>query len=122
MDPGSEVISYGAMKLLAHLQSAGHEVQLNTEPTRTGNKKPASIEVSIAVSADNQLEEEGFRIELDSSKVAITCGGEVGCLYGIMELIEQTGPSGDFTRVEQRQLNPALRYLSKPTFHSSNTF
>jgi len=53
---------------------------------------------------------EGYRILPGHDTVLVLGKDAEGCLYGMMDLIEQIGSEGDFKKVEERFVNPALGF------------
>ncbi|MGW8315770.1 MAG: hypothetical protein ACWGNV_09240, partial [Bacteroidales bacterium] len=56
------------------------------------------------------MEKEGYRICIRSDTVMVVGRSERGCLYGVMDLMEQLGPEGNFARLEEKEVNPAVSF------------
>jgi hypothetical protein len=106
-DEDSEVLSYGAKRLATHLWSDGLTVRVNEAGTSAGvsifllsGEDPRSTEIAA----------EGFMIRREGDSIFIDGGTDRGCLYGIMDLLGQIGPSCDFDRVVERKADPAFSF------------
>jgi hypothetical protein len=103
----SEVLCYGAEKLVVHLRSGGFKVR-EGPAGRSG-----TTEIVILCDEnhpDEEIAPEGFRISANADSITIYGNTERGCLYGIMDLIDQIGPACDFEQVHEKQVNPALSF------------
>ena len=108
---GSEVLSYGAARLSDQLQKAGYMVREYDADKPV--KDPTGSHIIIRFQEDppgSESSPEGFSISTEGNRILIDGGTARGCLYGTMELLEQIGPSCDFSRVEERRVNPALSF------------
>ncbi len=106
-DRDSEVLSYGAGRLADHFRSQGFKIGEG----HTG--RSASIQIVIFSDEDHTdaaIGSEGFRIRRKGDSISITGNTDRGCLYGIMDLLEQIGPTCNFSRITEKQLNPALSF------------
>lgn len=103
----SEVLSYGAERLADHLRSGGFKVGEG----RAG--KSAATQIVVVCEKDRpdaDIAPEGFRISRRDGNITITGNSAPGCLYGIMDLLEQIGPTNNFGRIIEKQVNPALSF------------
>jgi hypothetical protein len=103
-DRDSEVLSYGAERLADHLRFGGFKVAEGLP------EKLASIQIIILRDEDDpdtKMAEEGFRICCNGDSITITGNTARGCLYGIMDLLEQIGPACDLDQIHEKQVNPA---------------
>jgi len=106
-DRDSEVLSYGADRLADHFRSHG----ISTGGGLTG--KPSSYQIVILCEKDHpnpKIAAEGFRINRKGDSITINGNTARGCLYGIMDFLEQIGPTCNFSRITDKQVNPALSF------------
>jgi hypothetical protein len=106
-DSDSAVLSYGAERLADHLRSGGFKVGEG----QAG--KSAATQIVILCDKDHphaDIAPEGFRISHQDDTITITGSTSRGCLYGIMDLLEQIGPSNDLNRIVDKQVDPALSF------------
>ncbi len=106
-DHDFSVISYGANRLAAHLRSTGLLVKEGEAGRPTGKN---IFILSREDPAGTDLEPEGYRVFREKDSIYILGTTGKGCLYGIMDLIEQIGPTCDFDLIVERQVNPALSF------------
>ncbi len=113
----SPVLKYGVNRLSNHLENAGITVLQN-------NSSKNNFEVRILTSGENSnpelqklysdnntgIESNGYKLILGQRSVNIISKNDKGCLYGIMDLIEQLGNECDLTTLEERHVNPALSF------------
>lgn len=106
-DHDSAVLSYGAARLTEHLESGGFAVREDLAGESASNH---IVVLCDEDHPDTAITPEGFRISLEGDRVNITGNSARGCLYGIMDLLEQTGPACDLDRIIEKQVNPALSF------------
>lgn len=110
-DQHSEIISHGASRLSAQLQSAGYKVkEYDADKTFKG---PAGGHMLIHIQDDpsgSDLSPEGFSLSPEGGRIEITGGSDRGCLYGIMDLLDQIGPTCDLNRVAETRLEPEMSF------------
>ncbi len=103
----SEILSYGAEKLAVQLRSGGFKVREGLAGESGTNK------IVILCNEDHpdaEIAPEGFRISRNGDSITIYGNTARGCLYGIMDLIEQIGPTCDLDQIHEKQVNPALSF------------
>lgn len=114
----SSVLSYGVNRLSTLLQSSGYNVETC--------KEDHNITTRIVIHSQEQdldeqqakllstkvtnLMPDGFSIFKDGEIIYIMSKTDRGCLYGIMELMEQLGTSADFSELKERQIDPAFSF------------
>jgi len=114
----SPTVSYSVKLLSDHLENAGIQV---TGPGKGDDGRrnillvtPSSVyHLPGHISNDLKwlgMKKEGYRIWLKTDTVMVMGGSDRGCLYGVLDLIEQLGPECGFDRLEERQVNPALAF------------
>ena len=114
----SSILSYGADKLAGALRSSGFAVEFcqKNHPLTSGivfiNQEQDLNEQQENLISSNvpDLHPDGFKLVKDGEILYVLAKTERGCLYGIMDLVEQLGPSFDFTEVEERQVDPAFSF------------
>ncbi len=117
-ESASSILSYGADKLTGALHHAGYSVEFCQEdhlPTdgivllyleQDLDEKQKKL-VSSNVSG---IKPDGFKILKEGKLIYVLSKTERGCLYGIMDLVEQLVPSGNFAELKERQVNPAFSF------------
>jgi hypothetical protein len=106
-DKESEILSHAADRLRSHLVSAGLSVGQCDKGRSSGS------EILMVINKDqtgSDVLPEGFMISRKNDSIIITGNTARGCLYGIMDLIEQIGPACQFDRVVDKLVNPALSF------------
>ena len=98
----SEILRYGAEQLEQHFSAGGFKIVDNPD----ARAKPTRIIVSSREDPGN----DGFSITRFENIIAIKGNSARGCLYGIMDLIEQTGPACELDRVVEKQVDPAVSF------------
>jgi hypothetical protein len=88
----SEVISYGAERLMDHLRSGDSRV--GEGPAGKSGQQQIIADCDED-RPDSDLAPEGFRISQRQNTVTITGDTARGCLHGIMDLLEKIGPAND---------------------------
>jgi hypothetical protein len=106
-DGNSAVLSYGAGRLATHLLSGGFEVREGLAGESVSKK---IIILCDEDHTDGGIAAEGFRISRIGDTITITGNTAQGCLFGIMDLLEQIGPTCDFDRILEKLVNPALSF------------
>ena len=116
-NPQSPVISYGVDRLSGHLEASGYSVSgPGTSRSVTG--------ISILTPGDSldkhqekvfsnhipEILSDGYGIVREENQIYIIGRTDQGCLYGIMDLMEQLGPGCDFERVKETRVNPAFSF------------
>ena len=114
----SSTISYTSKRLSGFLKEAGYHV--------IEQDKPEGIQKNILLITPDciyhlpkhitsgidwiGMDKEEFRILPKADTIMVVGGSERGCLYGVMELIEQLGPGCDFNQVEEREVKPEIAF------------
>jgi hypothetical protein len=114
----SSTLGYASERLSAHLKEAGiHAIEQRKDENMLKNIlliTPASIyHLPKHISAEIDLigmSEEEYMILIKADTIMVVGGCERGCLYGVMDLIEQVGPECNFDRLKERQVKPALAF------------
>ena len=106
-DKDSEVLSYGAERLATHLLSGGFKVREGLAGESVSNQIVVLYDEDRP---DAEIAAEGFRINRKGDSITIIGNTARGCLFGIMDLLEQIGPTCDFNRINEKQVNPALSF------------
>ncbi|MEE9461875.1 MAG: hypothetical protein V3V53_08590, partial [Bacteroidales bacterium] len=103
----SEVLTYGAERLAVQFRSSGLKVREGLP----GKSVPNQIVILFDEDRpDAEIAAEGFRISRKGDSIIINGNTARGCLYGIMDLLEQIGPACEFDRIIYKQVNPALSF------------
>ncbi|MCK4746584.1 MAG: hypothetical protein KAT15_06105, partial [Bacteroidales bacterium] len=103
----SEVLTYGAERLAVQFRSSGLKVREGLP----GKSVPNQIVILFDEDRpDAEIAAEGFRISRKGDSIIINGNTTRGCLYGIMDLLEQIGPACEFDRIIYKQVNPALSF------------
>ena len=103
----SEVLTYGAERLAVQFRSSGLKVREGLP----GKSVPNQIVILFDEDRpDAEIAPEGFRISRKGDSIIINGNTTRGCLYGIMDLLEQIGPTCEFDRINYKQVNPALSF------------
>ena len=114
----SPVLAYGAHRIAKHIEPAGFSAFRNS-----GIKHPEwSV---ILISGEDKvplftrqkfsdftdlLKPEGYQILIESDTLFVLGSTDLGCLYGIMDLIEQLGPSCNYKNLSERKVNPDIDF------------
>ena len=117
-DLNSTIVSYGVSRLSNHLETAGISLKKldANDHQQTGIfiltpnnllKEPQQTVLSKHIS---NILSDGYKIILEGENIYVLGKTDKGCLYGIMDLIEQIGFSNDFTQIEERHVNPASSF------------
>jgi len=114
----SSVVSYGVARLSDHLKTSGYDINEHVKPT------PSRKGIFI-ITPDDQLSHpekivlsehvadiacEGYKIVQEGEIIYIIGKTDRGCLYGTMDLLEQLGAASDFSKVQERLVNPAFSF------------
>ncbi len=116
----SPIINYGAARLTDHLKASGisnksifilsadhHPGHLpDHQPDHLPDHKPLMYFAEQIAEVDP----EGYKILIHNDSIFVLGKTDLGCLYGVMDLMEQIGPTCDFDRLEERQVNPAFAF------------
>jgi len=112
------VISYAIQRLSDQLESSGYSIY--KEGTKSVDDLQITLETKVIVtSGKNQdsvdeephnLSKDGFLLSKISGKIKINGGNERGCLYGVMDLIEQLKLDPDLNHVNDNHVNPTLSF------------
>lgn len=114
----SAILSYGVNRLAKHIESSGQVVNKNEEINISKNS------IFILTSSDTihkehskllatritSIKPEGYKIIKEKNTIYIISRTDKGCLYGIMDVIEQLDTSSNVSKIEERQINPALSF------------
>ncbi len=106
-DSHSAVLSYGTERLADHLRSGGFGVGEG----RAG--KSGATQIVILCEKDHPLADisaEGFRISRQDHTITVSGNTARGCLYGIMDLLEQIGPENKLNQITEKKVNPCLSF------------
>ena len=114
----SPVIIYGVNRLTGVLHSSGYDVETckeNHPITRgivilTQDQELDEQQEILESEIISGLKPDGFKLVKDGEIIYILSKTERGALYGIMDLIEQLGPSCDFTQLKERYVDPAFSF------------
>jgi hypothetical protein len=117
-DKKSSVISYGITKLSEQLKSSGYNVYDVSNKSNSDTEiciiSDESIGDTIAqrIYLDNvsQIQLDGYKIIRQDSRIFVCGIRERGCLYGLMDLIEQLRINPEINEIEERYINPALSF------------
>ncbi len=114
----SSIVAYGVARLSDHLKTSGYTVNEHgkTNLLRKGIfvitpddqlSNPQQIVLSDHIA---DITSEGYKIVMQGEIIYIIGKTEKGCLHGIMDLLEQLRATCDFTKLEERQVNPVLSF------------
>ncbi len=105
-DRDSEIISYGSEKLRKHLTAGGFSILEGPD------EEGAAIQISVFLNDDTATDrgKDGFSISLRDNDITISGNSARACLYGIMDLIEQMGPSCKLDRILEKKVDPAMSF------------
>ena len=114
----SPIVSYSVKLLSDHLEDAGTQLsgpgkgdEVNTHilliTPSSVYRLPGQISTNLKWLG---LDRDGYRISLKPDTVMVMGGSDRGCLYGVLDLIEQLGSKCRFDQLEERQVNPALAF------------
>lgn len=114
----SAILSYGVDKLTNSLRSSGLKVEFCKENHARANgivivsqgKNHHDQFQKFTSSKISALQHDGFELKKDGKILSVSSKTERGCLYGLMDIIEQLGPSGNFVGVKEKQIVPALSF------------
>ncbi len=114
----SSVVSYGVSRLSTVLQTSGYVVEVCKEIHNitqrivilTQEQELDEQQRKFVLANVSGLKPDGFSIVMEGEIIYVLANTERGGLYGIMDLIEQIGPSCDFTQLEERHVDPAFSY------------
>ena len=116
-DSTSSIISYAVTKLTSSLESSGYNVR--KEDFRTGDYGKIILEYKeSSISNDHLMLEkppldmvlDGYEISNVDNRIEILARNDRGCLYGVMDLVEQFKLDPDLNHVEEDYVNPALSF------------
>jgi hypothetical protein len=115
-DTNSTTLSYGIGKLGEHLEMSSHSME--EEPASTAHHiviltpsmtlRESHSQILSRHIAD--INTDGYKIVREDQDIYILGQTDRGCLYAIMDIIEQLGNSGDVAVLEERMVNPALSF------------
>jgi len=114
----SSIIDYGITKFSDHLKISGLSLNINNETNNsingihvlTSNDQLNDQQQEILSGNISAVTSDGYKIIKDDKNIYIIGKTDKGCLYGIMDLIEQLGSTCDIDKVEERLLNPASSF------------
>lgn len=113
----SPVLKYGSKRLNRHLTNANYSVTQNS-------KNENDFEIRVLLPGEDLkpefqklmevnrfgIEPDGYKLIKGEKSIHIIGQNDKGCLYGIMDVLEQLGTSCNFSNLEERQVNPALSF------------
>jgi hypothetical protein len=111
----SSIISYGVARLSDHIKTSGYTVNKHgkTSLSQKGifviapGDHPGDPHQAVLSDHIEGITSEGYKIVKLGDIIYVIGKTEEGCLYGIMDLIEQLGVTSDFAKLEESQVNPA---------------
>jgi hypothetical protein len=115
-DSGSNILSYAVTKLISLFESYGYNVY-KEDLKSIGNSKIV-LEYNSPMSGEHLTPEEtplnrvndGYMLSNVDGRIEVIAINDRGCLYGIMDLIEQLKLDPDLNHVEDNYENPALSF------------
>jgi hypothetical protein len=117
-DIDSPILSYGVSRLSDQLNMSGYIVKDNSASGNSvyeifiltpGNNSNERFEGIVRDHITN-IDQEGYKILNQENDLYIIGKTEDGCLYGIMDLIEQLRRTPDVVKIGERHVNPALSF------------
>jgi hypothetical protein len=110
----SSVLKYGVSKLEEHALEAGFLVQ-KSKPDEAAKgiiilSKNDSLDSKLGEFLSENLiniKDDGYKIIKNEDKIYIIGKSERGCLYGLLDVIEQIGAECDISKIEPKLVNPA---------------
>ena len=117
-DKNSAVINYGITKLSEQLKRTGYDIYDNPKSGFSGSEiyiisdesKSSVITQQIYLDNVKEVQQDGYKIINKDKKIYIIGKEERGCLYGMIDLIEQLRLNPDIHEIEERHVNPALSF------------
>ena len=116
-DTHSPVLSYGIGKLSRQMEDAGYTMKACDADSPSGDifiltaGSPAgALQKGFLADHISGVASDGFKIVREHGKIYILGSTERGCLYGIMELMEQLGQTKQLAAVKEKQVNPAISF------------
>jgi len=106
-DRDSQVLAYAASRLADHLSSGGISVGEGLYGKSAYHQIVILCDEELSESG---IAEEGFRISRKGETITVSGITTRGCLYGVMDLLEQVGPTCNLDRIIEREVNPALSF------------
>lgn len=115
---GSSVASYSAERLSENLESSGFYVKMNRGVKNPGwfvilmsEEDPAPfLPMGKFSGYAASLGNEGYRILIQNDSIFVVGKTDRGCLYGVMELIDQLGPDCRFDQLKETGMSPAFAF------------
>lgn len=112
-DTHSTILTYGIGKLGEHLNVSSHPMD---EESVSTSQHIVIMTPSLTLSDGHSqilsrhiadIKGDGFQIVRENKNIYIISQSDRGCLYAIMDIIEQLGDSGDVALLKERKVNPA---------------
>jgi len=110
----SATLSYAVGKLGEHFDISGHS--MDEEPGSSTSQKIVILTPSLTLQENQSsilsnhiadLKSDGYKIVRENQDIYVISQTDRGCLYAIMDMIEQGGESLDVAKLEERMVNPA---------------
>lgn len=112
----SAILEYGASKLETHLKNYGYSlIKTDVQHAKkgliilSGNDSLHPVYKDF-ISLNPDIGEDGFLIKKEGDKIYIAGKTDRACLYGLFEIIGQIGDSYDFSKIENKMVNPPLPF------------
>ena len=117
-DSGSNVLSYAVKRLTSSLESCGYSVHKEDFESKDNSKliienQDLISNVNNPHTNDDQLNNTGgdaYILSKMNGKIEITASNDRGCLYGVMDLIEQLKLDQDINQVVDSYVNPVISF------------
>ena len=117
-DENSPVLSYGFGRLSQQFDKMGYTLKKTSEGNAIDNGiiilKPEYVSIEKYQEIINEnlpgIYDEGYRILKRDGRIFILGTTDDGCLYGMMDLIEQLRSDPDLNNIKERHENPALSF------------
>ncbi len=113
-DTNSPTLSYGIEKLSEHLEIKSYSINEDVGPSTSYRIFILTPQSNLNENQDRilsnnkaELESDGYKIVRESQDIYLIGQTDRGCLYAIMDIIEQLGDSHDITQLLERQVHPA---------------
>ena len=113
-DTSSSTLSYGLAKLGEHLEVSGHSINEDVGPSAshrifllTPHLKLNENQNKVLDNHISELKSDGYTIVRENQYIYLVSPTDRGCLYAIMDVIEQLGDSDDLAQLQERKVNPA---------------
>ncbi len=113
----SSILSYGVARLSKHIKDIGWSVTEHSlgDASRgifilTPKDDLNEHHGKILFNNISDIKNDGYKIVTEDENIYLIGLTERGCLYGIMDIIEQLGSSADISKLEERQVNPAFSF------------